>query len=225
MTGDRSGDPRRVPIAAQQTASPLSGRNVVKRVVQGCFLLWSLPAAALCGFGRIEILFNLFAQAFASLPGFFGSFARAAFYKMTLEDCSIDVVIGFGTYFSRRSAVVGPRVSIGSYCVIGQARIGTRSQISSHAEIPGGRAQHTRDASGRLSDAVESTEDHLSIGEDCWIGASAIVMANVGSQTTIGAGSVVVREIPSGVVAVGSPAKPIKPSYPKKTSDFSFKQT
>jgi virginiamycin A acetyltransferase len=190
-----------------------------KRAIQGCFLLYALPAALLCGLGRIEILYAFFAQAFAILPGFIGSFSRAAFYKLTLDDCSIDVVIGLGSYFSRSSAIVGPNVSIGGYCIIGEAHIGARSQISSHVEIPGGRTQHVRDASGRLSDTIKSAKGApdargmLTIGEDCWIGASAIVMANVGAQSTIGAGSVVVRDIPSGVVAVGSPAKPIKSSY------------
>jgi maltose O-acetyltransferase len=48
------------------------------------------------------------------------------------------------------------------------------------------------------------------IGPDCWIGSSAIVMANVGSGTTIGAGSVVVKDIPAGVVAAGNPARIIR---------------
>jgi acetyltransferase-like isoleucine patch superfamily enzyme len=184
-------------------------KRLVKRTVQGFFILYALPAAILCGFGKLEPLFTFFAQGFALLPGFIGSFARAAFYRLTLEDCSIDVVIGLGSYFSRASAIVGANVSIGSYCIIGRAQIGARTQISSHVEIPGGRAQHTRDGNGRLSDTVEETGSLLAIGEDCWIGAGAVVMANVGSQSTIGAGSVVVRDIPAGVVAVGAPAKPL----------------
>jgi virginiamycin A acetyltransferase len=183
-----------------------------KRIVQGCFLVYALPAALLCGFGRRPLLFAFFAQGFAILPGFIGSFARAAFYRMTLEDCSLDIVIGLGSYFSRRDAVVAPHVSIGSYCIIGRTKIGARSQISSHVEIPGGRAQHLRDGNGRLSDTVEESDGLLEIGEDCWIGASSVVMASVGAQSTIGAGSVVVRDIPAGVVAVGAPAKPIKSS-------------
>lgn len=189
------------------------GRYWLKRAVQGCFLIYAFPFALLCGFGRIGVLFNLCGQALAILPGFFGSFARAAFYKMTLVDCSLDVVIGLGTYFSRQNAVLGANVSIGSYCVIGQAQIGARSQISSHVEIPGGRSQHSRDAVGRLSNTLEGDGELLTIGEDCWIGAGTIVMANVGGQSTIGAGSVVVKDIPAGVVAVGAPAKPIKSSY------------
>lgn len=188
-------------------------RLLIKRAVQACFLVYAFPAALLCGFGRIAVLFSLSAQWFALFPGFFGSFARAAFYKMTLADCSIDVVIGLGSYFSRSAAIVGPNVSIGSYCIIGNATIGARSQISSHVDIPGGRSQHIRDARGRLSDTLEASGTPLVIGEDCWIGAAAVVMANVGSQSTIGAGSVVVREIPSGKVAIGAPARPVKSSY------------
>lgn len=190
----------------------MSARLLAKRAVQACFVAYAFPAALLCGFGRVGILFHLFAQEFAALPGFIGSFARAAFYWMTLDESSIDVVIGLGSYFSRRQARMGANVSIGSYCVIGAAQIGSRSQISSHVEIPGGRGQHARDEHGRLSNTLEAGGELLTIGEDCWIGASAIVMADVGAQSTIGAGSVVVKEIPACVVAVGSPAKVIKSS-------------
>jgi acetyltransferase-like isoleucine patch superfamily enzyme len=120
------------------------------------------------------------------------------------------MAMGLGSYFSRSQAVVGANVSIGSYCIIGKVHIGARSQISSHVEIPGGRSQHVRDENGRLSDTVEESGGILTIGEDCWIGASAVVMASVGSQSTIGAGSVVVRDIPAGVTAVGVPAKPLQ---------------
>jgi acetyltransferase-like isoleucine patch superfamily enzyme len=47
----------------------------------------------------------------------------------------------------------------------------------------------------------------VEIGANCWIGAAAIVMADVGAGSTIGAGSVVTRAIPAGSVAVGSPAR------------------
>jgi len=45
---------------------------------------------------------------------------------------------------------------------------------------------------------------------DCWIGASAVIMASVGVGTTIGAGAVVVRPIEAGVVAVGNPARTLE---------------
>lgn len=47
------------------------------------------------------------------------------------------------------------------------------------------------------------------IGSNCWLGAGVIVMPGVtiGDDTVIGAGSVVTRDIPSGVVAVGNPCR------------------
>jgi len=47
------------------------------------------------------------------------------------------------------------------------------------------------------------------IGRNCWLGAGVIVMPGVtiGDNTVIGAGSVVTKDIPSGVVAVGNPCK------------------
>lgn len=189
-------------------------RLILKRFVQAVFLGLVCPLALLCGFGRILVLYTLLAHLSALVPGIIGNYWRAAFYKMTLEHCSIDVVIAFGSFFSRRQATLDPNVSIGSYCIVGRAKIGARTQISSHVEIPGGRLQHSRDVQGRLSSSVDVEGDQVMIGADCWIGASAVIMANVGPRTTIGAGSVVVRDIPAGVIAVGAPAKPIKNSQP-----------
>ena len=50
------------------------------------------------------------------------------------------------------------------------------------------------------------------IGRNCWLGAGVIVMPGVtiGDNTVIGAGSVVTKDIPSGVVAVGNPCKVLR---------------
>lgn len=52
----------------------------------------------------------------------------------------------------------------------------------------------------------------VKIGKRCWIGAGAIILpgVTVGDDTVIGAGSVVTKDIPSGVVAVGNPCRAIK---------------
>ena len=50
------------------------------------------------------------------------------------------------------------------------------------------------------------------IGKNCWLGAGVIVMPGVtiGDNTVIGAGSVVTKDIPSGVVAVGNPCRVLR---------------
>ncbi len=46
----------------------------------------------------------------------------------------------------------------------------------------------------------------------CWVGANAIILPGVtiGKNSVVGAGSVVTKSIPAGVVAAGNPAKIIK---------------
>ena len=50
------------------------------------------------------------------------------------------------------------------------------------------------------------------IGRNCWLGAGVIVMPGVtiGDNTVIGAGSVVTKDIPAGVVAVGNPCRVLR---------------
>ncbi|WP_440448192.1 sugar O-acetyltransferase [Ruminococcus sp.] len=52
----------------------------------------------------------------------------------------------------------------------------------------------------------------IKVGNDVWFGGSVTVLPGVtiGDNVVIGAGSVVVKDIPSGVVAVGNPCKPIR---------------
>ncbi len=53
----------------------------------------------------------------------------------------------------------------------------------------------------------------IRIGCNCWLGAGVIVLPGVtiGDNVVIGAGSVVTKDIPSNVVAVGNPCKVLRP--------------
>ena len=53
----------------------------------------------------------------------------------------------------------------------------------------------------------------IEIGSDVWVGGGAIILAGVriGSRTVIGAGSVVTRDVPEGVLAAGNPCRVIRP--------------
>ena len=50
------------------------------------------------------------------------------------------------------------------------------------------------------------------IGDNVWLGGGVIVCPGVtiGAATVVGAGSVVVRDLPAGVLAVGSPARIVR---------------
>ena len=80
--------------------------------------------------------------------------------------------------------------------------IGPNTTITTvgHPITPKGRREH-------LAQATE-----IIIGDDVWLGANVTILPGVtiGDNVTIGAGSVVVGDIPSNTVAVGNPCKVIK---------------
>ncbi len=64
----------------------------------------------------------------------------------------------------------------------------------------------------------------VKIGKRCWLGAGVLVMPGVtiGDDVVIGAGSVVTKDIPSGVVAVGNPCRVVR-EVGEKDKEFYFK--
>ncbi|MFC8197770.1 sugar O-acetyltransferase [Streptomyces sp. NPDC057298] len=52
----------------------------------------------------------------------------------------------------------------------------------------------------------------ITIGDNVWLGAGAIVLpgVSIGDNSVIGAGAVVTKDVPAGVVAVGNPARPVR---------------
>ena len=62
------------------------------------------------------------------------------------------------------------------------------------------------------------------IGKNCWRGAGVIVLPGItiGDNVVIGAGSIVTKDIPSNVVAVGNPCKVLRPVN-DRDKEFYFK--
>ncbi len=52
----------------------------------------------------------------------------------------------------------------------------------------------------------------ITIGDNVWLGGGVIVLpgVSIGDDTVVGAGSVVTRDLPAGVVAVGNPARVVR---------------
>lgn len=53
----------------------------------------------------------------------------------------------------------------------------------------------------------------ITIGDNVWIGGSSIILpgVNIGNNSVIGAGSIVTKNIPENVVAVGNPCRVLRP--------------
>jgi len=186
--------------------------NLLKK---STFYLVTLFTAPLILITRIFVaigtdeVFVFFAQFLSLVPGKLGSYFRVSFYHFTTTGTTRQCYIGFGTFFSKRDVAIGDGVSIGAYCVIGSVDIGEGTLIASKVSIPSGRRQHSGHPSEERSSKPMKAE-MIKVGAHCWIGESALILADVGKNCIVGGGSVVVKSLPENVVAVGNPAKKIK---------------
>ena len=59
----------------------------------------------------------------------------------------------------------------------------------------------------------------IELGDNVWLGGGVIVLPGVriGADTVVGAGSVVTRDLPSGVVAIGSPCRVVR--WPEREAE------
>jgi acetyltransferase-like isoleucine patch superfamily enzyme len=156
---------------------------------------------------RGEGVFTFASQVLALVPGRPGSYLRGAYYYGSLERCSWETHVGFGSIFTHRGGSLGTRASMGSYCVIGHANIGDEVMIGSRVSVPSGKRQHVDDE-GRLTSG--SRYDTVTIGNRTWVGEGAIIMANIGGSSIVSAGAVVTKDMPSRSLIAGNPAQVIR---------------
>ena len=189
----------------------MSARRFFKRLVFGlCLIVISPMVLAAWIEEKVsagEAVFVGLNQLLALIPGLVGTYLRGAYYYCSLEKCSWQVHVGFGTIFTHRGASLGTFVSMGSYCVIGHACIGDHVMMASRISIPSGKRQHI-DESGRLSS--EPRFDRVNVGRGSWIGEGAIIMANVGEDCVVSAGAVVVNDMPGACILAGNPANVVR---------------
>ena len=185
-------------------------RNAAKKAAQALCLAIAFPFALLCAFGHVDWLREFVVHAFAQAPGIPGVYLRGALYSFLLTRFAASSYVGYGSFFAHRESVVEPHVYIGAYCVLGQCQIGEGTHLASGVQLLSGRHQHGRDG-GKVSGGQFQ---QIRIGRNCWIGAGAIVMDDVGDGATVGAGSVVTKPVPENAVYAGNPARDIRKPTP-----------
>ncbi|WP_052807739.1 acyltransferase [Methyloterricola oryzae] len=144
-------------------------------------------------------------------PGLWGMWIRMKFYAKFMPGFSKNpVYLSQGVHICRRSVEIGEGTYVGANCNFGGGKIGRMCLIADNVQIIPGRITHGFADKTKLMHHQPGKYEHISIGDDTWLGTGAIIMANVGTGCVIGAGSVVTRDIPDYSVAVGVPARVIK---------------
>ena len=189
--------------------------TLVKRIGQVLGFWRALPhlfcyRTASVVLGR-ERAFRGASERISLIPGHVGVYARAAFYHRVLRHAGRDVHFGFMSVLSKPDAVIGDRVYIGRFCSLGLVTLGDDVMLADAVQVLSGRHQHGQSSdNGPLRDN-EHVYTRVTIGSGAWLGAASVVMADVGEQTVVGAGAVVVGEVEAHERVGGVPARPLQP--------------
>jgi maltose O-acetyltransferase len=125
---------------------------------------------------------------------------RKIFFQMT------NVEIGEGTVINQNFVISDNYEPL--------LKIGRRVSISPNVTIIAA-ADPNNSILRKTSEYVRENlirRDKVVIGDDSWIGANVVILPGVtiGQRAIVGAGAVVLRDIPSGSIAAGVPARVIR---------------
>jgi acetyltransferase-like isoleucine patch superfamily enzyme len=145
------------------------------------------------------------------IPGLPGEYFRKAFLARTLARCHPSACIRFGTLFSKAGARIDENVYVGPRCHIGLAHIERDALLGAGVHVTSGGQTHGFADPGVPIREQPASHKVVRIGAGAWIGSAAVVMADVGRDTVVGAGAVVTRPLPDRVIAAGVPARVLRP--------------
>jgi len=116
------------------------------------------------------------------------------------------------------TAAEGARIELGARCLINGAMLHANIGIRMGDDSMIGFGSRVLDSDFHHLDVhTPERSTPVTIGERVWIASDVTVLQGVtiGDDVVIGARSVVTRDVPSGVLALGHPAKPVRSLGPR----------
>ena len=167
------------------------------------------PNVVLRGRTRIgrDTVIGAGSQIFDSVVG-----ERCRVWASVLESAQVEDDVAIGPFSHLRpGASIGRGAELGNFAEVKQSRLGPGSKqhhfsYIGDAEVGAG----VNIGAGTITANYDGREKHRTvIGDGAFIGSDTILRApvNVGDGAYTGAGSVVTRDVPPGMVAVGVPAR------------------
>jgi serine acetyltransferase len=190
-------------------------RTISKRILFG--LAWSIlsPLVLLTWIEKLvlgpetERVFGACKELLCLVPTPLGVYLRAAYYWSSCVDVSPDAVLNFGTMLAHRNVSIGPRTVVGAFSIIGYSQIGQDVLFGARVSVLSGKYQHGRPEQRSRGNEVGEQFETIRIGRNSWIGQDAVIMADVGCNCTVGAGSVVQRPVVDDITVMGNPARKV----------------
>jgi virginiamycin A acetyltransferase len=157
-----------------------------------------------------DALFASYSQLLSLFPGKTGAYLRSGFYSLVMQNFHPNAHTSFATLFSQLDTELCAGVYVGPQCNIGKCIIGQDTLLGSGVHIMSGKQQHSFEDATKPIREQGGVFAKVTIGQNCWIGNAALIMANVGDNCIVAAGSVVINEVPEMSIVAGNPAKVIK---------------
>ncbi len=156
-----------------------------------------------------ERVFVSCAEILSLNPTLIGTYLRKAFYWATCTDVHRDTHFLLGSMLAHRSNSIGRGVVVGHYSFMGKANIGDNVILGARVSIVSGKYRHGRPGQRIIEQNPTGETGIICIGRNSWIGQDAILLANIGENCTVGAGSVVYHEVADNTTVIGNPARKV----------------
>ena len=149
---------------------------------------------------------------FRSIPGFIGYLFRYFIYKLLMKEIGSFPFISGNVRFMHSNRIrLGKGVLINANCYLygkGGISIGDNVLISPGCAIVAGN--HSLNPDVPILEQPSMSEE-ITIGQDCWIGANAVLVGGVtlAEGSVIGAGAVVTKDTSPYSINAGIPARKI----------------
>jgi len=161
---------------------------------------------------KLRIFYFPFISEFISrVPFSVGCKFRRAVYHQLLPSIAPNAILHYGVKIEDRRTVLGKDIWISNGCYLDYVIVADHVLIGPNAILLSGGKHHNTD---RIDIPVKlqgnGIKQPIKIDRGAWIGAGAIIMADVGHDAIVGAGSIVTKEVPPYGVVAGNPARIIR---------------
>ena len=151
--------------------------------------------------------FQQAAESVGQVSMFWGYRVRQRFYASLLTTCGSDLEMNLGATIAERGTRIGSQVWVGPGTYLDLVDIGDYVLIGPGAKVLAGGGHHR---SGRIDVPIRLQGNNplqaTRVGTGAWIGAGAVVLADVGEGAIVGAGAVVTKPVEPRTIVVGNPA-------------------
>lgn len=205
--------------------------NFVKTILKRLFLIIGLILTspliiltwleALVLGKKAEWVYNSCKELLSLFPTILGEYMRLAYYWAVCTHVSINACFCFGSMVAHRDTIIHTGVVVGAFTILGLCEVGENVLFGARVSLISGKYQHGRPAERAVNGYGTEHYERLTIGRNSWIGNEAIVMASLGENCTVAAGSVVYKFVPDGVTVMGNPARKVSLDLPAEKPERS----